>query len=974
MLFCCLFAIPLPAHAQTAPISNRFTVSSDEPYYIYNDGFYRYIYTKSDRPLLRDLVFFNSKLRALYQKDFNWKFDDPPYLILASNHNQIANGETTILPRLFTVFFPAGAEIPDEFAANSWLYMLLSHETSHMYQLDQKEGYSAFLKKYFGDTSLGWSAFLSLPFTYMEYPNEFLPTFLLEGNAVLNESRFGNGGRLYSGSVRAAVFALAKAGDVNSTRLMNDHLYFPYTNEKYWVGGYLQDWLSDKFGVQKVDHFFYEHSFNYVNPLNVREAFVRTFGFGYEAAIKDFLKHWQPIYSTQKSAASPTLFVSMEEGPLTQENNKIRFLTTDLESEPTVHIYNIKTGKWENRKIDLPMGSIFQDEKGHLVSASAEQIDNANFKAGLFGDGYTLRRGTENQIVYDQQGSCRLYADANKSFLHFSLWSECDRRQQGVKSSTPSDQRTYIGKTVSSAIFGPHMHPYYFGQNEKNHILYRGPTKLFSYKGFWGFPVKVSKNGAVYFVAPVKRGSSLFKWQNGTYTRLTDSDVVVDAQIIDSQHALVAEFSATGYRYKIITLQNIAQSPYDYKYKFESSPNFHLYDLADSTRQSAHPTEVSAANTTANSTASSTSTPAKSTPVQLPKLNLKNERPYSSWRNLHYEGIDPSLDVGWDSINGVLATGGLNMHFSDPLQDQNLAFSVGGGSYNYADSTLSYLNTQYVLNWELSGEYIHGADVVSNSSGKNFVLGHYDAWVGTTGVIYPFFVRPQWSSEISEYFAYEDDQDLLRNFYDANQYVDLTRFVLDRHVVEPLGFDDYRHFSLEFDHELLHDAPQWVNPSNVYAGEASLEYDIWHQTYISAAYQDSWTDGRTPVVELRNFQRPFLLSTAATVYRLTDYADQYYYEVRRTSFELKQAFDYGLYFTTFPLSLRRFAVLGVYNRYDGSFRSHGSPDHLFDETGGGIEFEFLLANKYPFRMTWLEAHSTYSGTNVLFTLGANATF
>ena len=607
MFFTSLVFSARHAHAQISVTgSQKLTVFSDEPYYVYDDGFYRFIYPASDRPFIGDLVFFNEKIRNLYQKDFDWRFDERPTLILASNRNQVANGLTTAVPRLFTIFYPGGAEYPDEFTANSWVHMLLSHETSHLYQLDQKQGYSAFLKKYFGNTSLSSNAF-EIPLTYMEYPNIYLPTFLLEGNAVLNESQFGNGGRLFNGEVRAEVLALAKAGKINSTRLMNNHLYFPFTQEKYWVGGYLEAWLADQFGIERVDHYYHWHAYNYINPLQVNNAFIETFGFGYENAIQQFLKSWQPLYSTQKSAASPTLFTSLAEGDLSKEGDEIRFLTTDDETLPIVHIYNIKNHTWWSQRIDLPIGRVFRDEKGRLVSVSSEQIDNENIKAGLFGDGYSFRRSSENKFIYDKQGRHVLYADANNSFLRFSLWSGYDDQlRSGHDDQSPKNQ-TKIGVTSSAAIFGPDLEPYYFRQENDNRVLYKGNQPLFSYKGYWGLPVEAEPSGAVYFIGPVERGASLFKWQNGTITRMTDSDVIVDAELIDEHSAVVMEISATGYNYKIISLSERPGAPVEYKYKFEDSPNFHLFDQASVTSTAS--AQSPAVNATAATTPTSAPTP-----------------------------------------------------------------------------------------------------------------------------------------------------------------------------------------------------------------------------------------------------------------------------------------------------------------------------------------------------------------------------
>ncbi len=978
--------LPTPhAHAQAAGGSSKLTVYNDEPYYVYDDGFYRFIYPASDRPLIRDLVFFNEKIRRIYEKDFAWHFDEHPTLILASDRNQIANGETTVLPRLYTIFFPGGAQNPNAFTADSWLDMLLSHETSHLYQLDQKKQLAALMKQMFGNTGLSLSGEFPLPMLdYMEYPNMYLPTFLLEGNAVLNESQFGNGGRLFNGEVRATVLALAKAGKVNSTRLMNNHLYFPFTQEKYWVGGYLEASLAEQFGIAQVNKYYGWHAFNFINPLKVDEAFYKTFGFGYETAISDFLKTWQPLFSTQKSDPSPTLFRSVFKGDFTKDGDDIRFLTTDGETLPVLHIYNIKSKTWQNRRIDLPMGRVFRNSKGRLAASSSAPIDNENIKAGLFSNGYSFDRSSEDKYIYDMSGDHILYGDANNSFLRFSLWS----------GSLNGKNKQNIGVTASTAIFGPDLQPYYFRQDKSQRVLYRGDQALFSYVGYWGFPVDVDASGAVYFIAPVERGASLFKWQNGQFTRMTSSDVVVDAELINDKSAFVDEVSDTGYNYKIIPLSETSEAPFEYKYSFEKSPNFNLFEqaqvnppssLASNAGTAKAPTEPAAAPTTQPTSATATQTATAAPTFAPPPLDPKKETKYSSWHDMSFAGLDPML-YSVSSGNSDVTIGGATMNFSDPLLNQQLSIGVAAGTDDYAQSTIDYLNSEHVLNWTALAQYTRNlylnSPLSSNVGGGNTYgtsngTSRYDSWLGAAGVIYPFFVRPEWTSTLSEYFVYENDNNPYPDINTRRRFTDLTQWVTQKRVTEPLGYDDYLRYGLELDHELIHNVP-WSVQAAEYSGQASALWDLWHQTYLSAQYQESFTDGQIPVAELREFVDPFPISTAAIVYRLPDpnaFEEADFYDIRRESIQLKQAIDWGFYFPVFPISMRRFALLGFYNDYQGATDPHATDLQLFSETGGGVELELLLANSLPVRLSLLEYKPSDTGQmDFLATFGVTSTW
>jgi len=64
--------------------------------------------------------------------------------------------------------------------------------------------------------------------------------FLLEGNAVLNESRFGNGGRLYSGYALAELIEMANGGLITPELTYNSTLEFPYGEKSYLIGDFFR--------------------------------------------------------------------------------------------------------------------------------------------------------------------------------------------------------------------------------------------------------------------------------------------------------------------------------------------------------------------------------------------------------------------------------------------------------------------------------------------------------------------------------------------------------------------------------------------------------------------------------------------------------------------------------------------------------------------------------------------------------------
>jgi hypothetical protein len=506
----------------------RFLVSSDTEYRIAEGPDIRVIYTAEEAPLVQELVSYHRVFKDVYQREFAWQLDEKPTYVLASAQNQEANGFATIFPQLHTVFFNGGPEHIDEFSSNSWLYTLLSHETAHLYQLNAKTGYSQTTKKYFGSSSLSGTAFFP-PFLYVQHPNVFLPNFLTEGNATYNEGRFGNGGRLYNGAIRALFIDMIKKGHVNMARLMNDNIDFPYGSEKYWVGGYFQLYLAEKYGAERANAFFLQHTGQRWNPLYINATFKRVFGVTYDQALQDMITLWAPLVAAQTQASEPALMTSLSHAGLSRDTNEIRLLTTDHVGPPKLHLFHLKSQQWSDSRVHMPMGRVFRlPQNQALVSVGGKFVSNNEKRYGLFTDGYGFDRKQLDRVYFDVQDKNELWADTKNSFRQAQL----------------NHNGQNIGVTSSSAILGQNGQAYFFSQKDKTRTLISGGKAIFSYQGYYGFPVAATTDDRIYFVGPAERGSGLFIWENNQFYRLHPSDKIVDASIVNDEKALITEVTA----------------------------------------------------------------------------------------------------------------------------------------------------------------------------------------------------------------------------------------------------------------------------------------------------------------------------------------------------------------------------------------------------------------------------------------------
>ena len=203
---------------------------------------------------------YQKKIMKQYEKEFGYTLDDKLYVSFASFNNQIANGFSTQLPFNSQLYYGTGSFLLDYFNTTSWLKMLIIHETAHNFQLNAKENpLSRFEHSIVGNTPFGFFGFYPL----FPLPNLYLSSFLLEGNAVLNESRFGIGGRAFSGYALAQTVLLAKANKINPSFLLNNTLLYPYGEQFYLTGGLFQVFLAEKYSVKKVNRFFKIYSTQY---------------------------------------------------------------------------------------------------------------------------------------------------------------------------------------------------------------------------------------------------------------------------------------------------------------------------------------------------------------------------------------------------------------------------------------------------------------------------------------------------------------------------------------------------------------------------------------------------------------------------------------------------------------------------------------------------------------------------------------
>ncbi len=498
-----------------------------------------YVYAKEYETVLPAIKLYQQEVIDGYEEEFGFALDDKLRVGLASSNNQISNAFSTQLPLNMQLLYGAGAVDVDYFCSSSWIHSLLIHETAHNFQLNPKENFlSRTGHKLFGNNPI---AFLGL-FPIFPIPNLTESSFILEGNAVMNESRFGNGGRLFSGYALAEVVALAKAGKITPQLMYNSTLEFPYSERFYLIGGFFQKFLVERYGIKKVNGYFKRYA-TQAFPFFSNSVFKEQFGETFENLLSQFAKeirqkHKEAKMLKGKRIAKSQIFVS-----LNRDNKEIYTLISDRKSAPKLLRIDRKTALATETTDDYIVGEVFKVEEDYYTQASTK-ISPVKVKMGLFDHNGLLKKDTEGKAI---QG----YME-NKKEVYFDIKSSLDVPHVYVDGAfyTQSSSSVHVDKNDL----------YYFKQEGEKRTLFKNRTALYSFMGHYGFVGDIDSRGAIYFVASSKHGSTVYQFANGAVKRVNDADNIIDFKLLSDKKALVVTIEANGYVYSIISLRNFTNS------------------------------------------------------------------------------------------------------------------------------------------------------------------------------------------------------------------------------------------------------------------------------------------------------------------------------------------------------------------------------------------------------------------------------
>ncbi len=720
------------AQSNLVPTDHDYSYSTDENYeYIFSDD-YKKSNESNDR--VKEVIKKNRVVNGVYEKSFDWKLDESVSMVLASpEKNQIANAFATVIPNHLTTFYGGGAHLLDQFATTSWLDTLLVHELAHLYQLNPKQGFGKFMDSVFGNNV--FQLFPLAVFWVVPSPNIFTHEWLLEGNAVFNESRFGLGGRLYSGEYRALFNSLVKSGKLTYTRLINSHLEYPYGLEKYVVGSYFFLFLGERYGTDVANRFFVNHSGRYFNPFLMDKDFERTFGKGYYDLMDDFLAHYKGGAGEYKEINSGEITKSIKHERFSSIDNEVMFLTSDGYNPSELVRVKSVDGSFSKSKTDLTFGKLFK-VKDSLYTLTSLQKNYGDILYGLWDEKEELLEESQGKYISDMSSDGEwLYHEVAKSYdvPHLSFKG---KNFPGCNSLGVLDKKGSV---------------YCFGTDKKNRVLYKDGKRIFAIDGFYSKLTEVV-DGAIYFVSSTAHGSTLYKYANDKIYKMFDVDSVIDAKLLSGNSFLVANQTSQGISYNIVQAVQTLANPVSYRYYFEKEVIFERKLSSDSS---------------------------------LPEL--ENVKSYNSFTNLSYSGFTYNLFLTLSSDSTDSTIHDITATFIDPTYKNRLVLNVESEQsdmdYQSQDEfSLLYQNSAYKIGW-LAGITYHN---------RKIERSYLEELEVNVAAIYPFLKLKKYDFFAVPFYNYE------RRFSGNNSLDPGVKLNISRVEDYSLRLIPYKKTSIEF--------------------------------------------------------------------------------------------------------------------------------------------------------------------------------
>lgn len=323
----------------------------------------------------------------------NWEPEDKVQVVMVDDYD-FSNGFASPLPYNQIRLFLSPPENMSGLASyDDWMNLLITHELTHVVQLDMAMGAPSVLRKILGRNIL-------------TFPHAFTPGFMIEGLAVYQETDHQAGlGRGQSTSYEMLMRAEVIDGIDELSQITVPLRDWPF-GKQYLYGYYYYAFLAEVYGQQKITEYHNSYSRKLL-PFFLQNRTARiTFGKSHEALWPEF-KAWL------KLKFEPQI-KQIELQPLVAGK---AISNEGLEFDPITaneqHYYYLHSNGMDRRsivQIDASGNQTTILDVGNIIDMDVTEQDDLLFTRFVFdGDGrgwsdiFQIKQGDENRLTHGQR-------------------------------------------------------------------------------------------------------------------------------------------------------------------------------------------------------------------------------------------------------------------------------------------------------------------------------------------------------------------------------------------------------------------------------------------------------------------------------------------------------------------------------------------------------------------------------------------
>ena len=254
--------------------------------------------------------------------------------IVLSDNYDYANGSATFFPfNRVEIYLYTPAPDSATGGCRDWIYLVLSHEMSHIFNMNAGSGFTYFMRRLAGSNPVF-------------FPMIYAPLWLIEGWAVYAESRLGSGGRLDTPDFEIMLKQIGAAGKVpDSARIYGEPTPWPGPTARYLYGAKFVAFLAEKYGEHKVRELAHNFGYHFV-PLLMSSRFKRVFGKNLNRLWGEFIDDIAVEKENDKSQVDIlTTGGLIKKYPLFGPVGKIFYVDQNYKEFPGIYEMDLSTGR-----------------------------------------------------------------------------------------------------------------------------------------------------------------------------------------------------------------------------------------------------------------------------------------------------------------------------------------------------------------------------------------------------------------------------------------------------------------------------------------------------------------------------------------------------------------------------------------------------------------------------------------------------